>query len=48
MKPETVFEVFADEQDAVDSFFSDRAVRRYDILEFVRKQLRAAPSSLRP
>ena len=32
---ETVFEAFQDEQDAVDSFFPDREVKRYDILEFV-------------
>jgi len=32
---ETVFEAFEDEQDAIDSFFPDREVKRYDILEFV-------------
>jgi anti-sigma B factor antagonist len=37
-KLDTVFEVFKDEQDAVDSFFPDRAVRRYDVLEFVHEQ----------
>jgi anti-sigma B factor antagonist len=37
-KLETVFEIYADEQDAVDSFFPDRQARRYDILEFVREQ----------
>jgi len=37
-KLNTVFEVFADEQDAVDSFFPDRAVRHYDVLEFVEEQ----------
>jgi anti-sigma B factor antagonist len=36
-KVDTVFEVFKDEQDAVDSFFPDRAVRHYDILEFVQE-----------
>jgi anti-sigma B factor antagonist len=36
-KVDTVFEVFTDEQDAVNSFFPDRAVRRYDILEFVEE-----------
>lgn len=35
-KLHTVFEVFAAEQDAVNSFFPDRAVRRYDILEWVQ------------
>ena len=34
----TVFVFFTDEQSAVDSFFPDRAVRPYDILEFVEEQ----------
>lgn len=37
-KLETVFEVFMDEQDAVNSFFPGRAVRRYDILDWVEEQ----------
>lgn len=37
-KLDTVFEVFTDEQDAVDSFFPDRAARQYDILDFVQEQ----------
>jgi anti-sigma B factor antagonist len=37
-KLDTVFEVFTDVQDAVNSFFSDRAVRHYDILEWVQEQ----------
>jgi anti-sigma B factor antagonist len=32
---ETVFEVFHDEHDAIDSFFPDRAVKPFDVLEFV-------------
>ncbi|MGA8597871.1 MAG: STAS domain-containing protein [Bryobacteraceae bacterium] len=32
----TVFEVFDDERDAINSFFPDRVIRRFDILEFVR------------
>ncbi|HEY3825155.1 MAG TPA: STAS domain-containing protein [Bryobacteraceae bacterium] len=40
-KLNTVFEVFTDEHDAVNSFFPDRAVRRYDILEWVRGQEKA-------
>src|ERR1700689_2062877 len=32
----TVFEVFSDEQVAVNSFFPDRPVRRYDILEWIQ------------
>ncbi len=31
------FEFFGDEQDAVNSFFSDRALKHFDILEFVQK-----------
>lgn len=34
-KLDTISEVFIDEQDAVNSFFPDRAGLRYDILEFV-------------
>jgi len=37
-KLDAVFEVFTDEHAAVDSFFPDRAVRHYDVLEFVQEQ----------
>lgn len=37
----TVFELFNDEQDAVNSFFPNREIRRFDILEFVRQQREA-------
>ena len=37
-KLETVFEVFADEQDAVNSFFPDRELKKFDILAFVQSQ----------
>jgi anti-sigma B factor antagonist len=37
-KLDTALEVFTDEQDAVNSFFPDRAVRHYDILEWVQEQ----------
>jgi anti-sigma B factor antagonist len=37
-KLETVFEVFADEQDAVNSFYPDREVKKFDILAFVQSQ----------
>ncbi len=40
-KLETVFEVFADEQDAVNSFFPDREVKKFDILAFVQSQNKA-------
>ncbi len=35
-KLSTVFEVFQDEQDAVNSFYPEREIRRFDILEFVQ------------
>lgn len=34
----TVFELFDDEQDAVNSFFPDREIKRFDILNFVQSQ----------
>jgi anti-sigma B factor antagonist len=34
----TVFEVFADEQDAINSFFPNRQIRKFDILSFVQEQ----------
>jgi len=37
-KLSTVFEVFEDEQDAVNSFFPGRKVHRFDILEFIERQ----------
>ena len=40
-KLNTVFEVFADEQDAVNSFFPGRATRNYDVLEWVQEQEQA-------
>ena len=33
----TVFEIFADEQDAVNSFYPDRKTKTFDILDFVQK-----------
>jgi len=44
-KLETVFEVFHGEQDAISSFFPDREVRRYDILEFVESKTLKRPKS---
>jgi anti-sigma B factor antagonist len=35
-KLETVFEIFNDEQDAVNSYYPDRKVNTFDILDFVR------------
>jgi len=34
----TVFELFGDEQDAVNSFFPDREIRKFDILSFVQQR----------
>ena len=36
-KLSTVFELFGDEQDAVNSFFPDREIKRFDILSFVQQ-----------
>lgn len=33
-----VFELFDDEQDAVNSFFPGRALKRFDILNFVEQE----------
>ena len=37
-KLETVFEVFDEEQQAVNSFFPNREIRRFDILSFIQQQ----------
>jgi anti-sigma B factor antagonist len=37
-KLETVFEVFDDEQQAINSFFPNREIRRFDILQFIQQQ----------
>jgi anti-sigma B factor antagonist len=37
-KLSVVFETFDDEQDAVNSFFPGREIRRFDILNFIREQ----------
>lgn len=39
-KLHTIFEVFSDEQDAVNSFFPDREIKRFDILSFVQEHER--------
>jgi anti-sigma B factor antagonist len=36
-KIDTMFEVFDDEADAVNSFFPDREIKRFDILAFVQQ-----------
>lgn len=37
-KLETVFEVFDDEQNAVNSFFPNREIKRFDILTFLQQR----------
>ncbi|HUQ91557.1 MAG TPA: STAS domain-containing protein [Bryobacteraceae bacterium] len=37
----TVFEVFNDEQAAVNSFFPNREIQRFDILDFLQQQEKA-------
>ena len=37
-KLSTVFEVFNDEQDVVNSFFPNREIKKFDILAFVQQQ----------
>jgi anti-sigma B factor antagonist len=41
-KLDAVFEVFDDEQEAVNSFFPDRVAKHFDILEFVEELNRKA------
>jgi anti-sigma B factor antagonist len=43
-KLETAFEAFQGEQDAINSFFPDREVERYDILEFVESKILRGPN----
>jgi anti-sigma B factor antagonist len=33
----TVFEIFTDEQDAINSFYPDRKIKTFDILSFVQE-----------
>jgi anti-sigma B factor antagonist len=33
----TVFEIFNDEQDAINSYYPDRKIKKFDILDFVQK-----------
>jgi anti-sigma B factor antagonist len=53
-KLSTVFEMFDDEQTAINSFFPDREQKPFDILEFVREQedgkpdLAAEPAGVEP
>jgi anti-sigma B factor antagonist len=37
-KLSTVFQIFNDEQEAINSFFPDREIKHFDILSFVQQQ----------
>jgi anti-sigma B factor antagonist len=37
-KLSTIFEIFAEEQEAVNAFFPEREIKHFDILSFVQKQ----------
>lgn len=37
-KLSTVFQLYTDEQDAVNSFFPNRVIKKFDILDFVQQQ----------
>jgi len=41
-KLETVFEVFDDEQNAVNSFFPNREIQKFDILAFLQQRKKTA------
>ncbi|MFN0107059.1 MAG: STAS domain-containing protein [Bryobacteraceae bacterium] len=41
-KLETVFEVFDEEQNAVNSFFPNREIKRFDILSFLQQRKKGA------
>ena len=41
-KLETVFEVYDDEQSAVNSFFPNREIKRFDILAFLQQRKKGA------
>ena len=41
-KLETVFEVFDDEQNAVNSFFPNREIKKFDILAFLQQRKKGA------
>jgi hypothetical protein len=39
--PDVILDAFTDPQEAVNSFFPDRAIQRFDILQFVQEQNRS-------
>lgn len=40
-KLSTVFHIFGEEQEAINSFFPEREIKRFDILSFVKQQQEA-------
>jgi anti-sigma B factor antagonist len=44
-KLSTVFEIYDDEQAAINSFFPEREVKRFDILEFVKQHEGEKPTA---
>ncbi|MBX9604532.1 MAG: STAS domain-containing protein [Bryobacteraceae bacterium] len=45
-KLHTIFDLYNDEQDAVNSFFADRKVTRFDILSFVQEHAKDTKEEL--
>ena len=41
-KLSTVFQIFNEEQEAINSFFPDRQIKHFDILSFVQQQKEGA------
>lgn len=44
-KLDAVFEVFSEEEDAINSFFRSRAINHYDILDWVEEQEERLPAA---
>lgn len=42
-KLSTVFQIFNEEQEAINSFFPDREIKHFDILAFVQQQKESEP-----
>lgn len=44
-KVSTIFETFQDEQDAVNSFFPERKIQHFDILQFIKQNQESSEKS---
>jgi anti-sigma B factor antagonist len=44
-KLSTVFQIFGDDQEAVNSFFPEREIKHFDILSFVKQNKEGEPST---